>query len=96
MRSSWAPRQLRSSVSLDAKFVPDRDGPAAITRKLAGGVHQVTRYCDHWDESYGFLLTFVDSAKRIVLDVEEVDGLRSVNVVARLSTVSVRRSAWLT
>lgn len=61
-------------VIADAKFIDSGDGRAAILRKLAGGAHQVARYCEDFNEPSGYLVCFSDTPRQICLPVSESDG----------------------
>jgi hypothetical protein len=60
---------------IDAKYIDPGDPPSRIKTKLASGFHQVSRYCDDYDEPEGFLVNFVNSPKRLRLELDVNDGL---------------------
>ena len=61
---------------LDAKLIRHDAGPSDVKRQISTGFHQVARYCDDYNEPYGFLTVFLSTDKRISLELEESDGLR--------------------
>jgi hypothetical protein len=63
-------------IIVDAKYIPENATPSVIRDKLSSGFHQVARYCDNYNEPEGFLVTFVQTTKRLRLDLEESDGLQ--------------------
>lgn len=65
---------------IDAKYIPSDATDSAITKKLADGFHQVSRYCNDFNEPNGYLVVFNCSKKRIRLDLENSDGFPYINI----------------
>lgn len=65
---------------IDAKYIPSGAANSAISRKLAEGFHQVSRYCNDFNEPNGYLIVFNCSTTRIRLDLENSDGFPYINI----------------
>lgn len=65
---------------IDAKYIPSDAANSAISKKLADGFHQVSRYCNDFNEPNGYLVVFNCSKKRIKLDLENSDGFPYINI----------------
>jgi len=61
-------------IIVDAKHLKPEDGAAEVRRKLASGFHQVTRYCEDYNEPTGYLVGFDESPRRLHLELDETDG----------------------
>ena len=59
---------------IDAKYIKDDIPKSAIIQKISSGFHQVMRYCEDYNEPEGFLVTFLNTDKRISLEISEADG----------------------
>ncbi len=59
---------------IDAKFIKKGSSRSDIIKKLAGGFHQVHRYCEDYNEGTGYLVTFNQSESKISLDLHELHG----------------------
>ncbi|HLL54571.1 MAG TPA: hypothetical protein VK447_13550 [Myxococcaceae bacterium] len=59
---------------LDVKYLYETQ-PSKIKQKLRDGFHQVSRYCNDYNESFGILVPFVATPKVPRLPLEEADGL---------------------
>lgn len=69
---------------VDAKYLGAGRTPSSITTTLAGGVHQVARYCADFDEPSGFLVVFNNTGRRISLELEHSDGARYLEIAGKL------------
>jgi len=65
---------------IDAKYIPAEAHNSAMIKKLADGFHQVSRYCNDFDEPNGYLVVFNCSKKRLRLDLENSDGFPYINI----------------
>lgn len=65
---------------LDAKYIKDESGRSEIVTKLRDGFHQVSVYCNEYNEPDGFLVVFVRTSDRISIDLEEMDGVRFLKI----------------
>ncbi len=65
---------------IDAKYVKEGATRNDILQKLKFGFHQLMRYCEDYNEPYGFLITFNASSKRIALGASESDGMTYVQI----------------
>lgn len=59
---------------IDAKYIKEDLPKSAIIQKISSGFHQVMRYCEDYNEPEGFLVTFLNTDKRISLEISETDG----------------------
>ncbi|NPC50974.1 hypothetical protein HPC50_28380 [Corallococcus exiguus] len=83
---------------IDAKYVAQDASPSEVKRKIAEGLHQVSRYCGDFDQPNGFLAVFIDTFVLPRLPLEESDGLRffrvkGVNVYVVLISIHAAPSA---
>lgn len=60
---------------IDAKYLREHEDRSAVVSKLAGGFHQVSRYCTDYSVPDGFLVCFVATKTRLRLELEENDGI---------------------
>jgi len=67
-------------ILVDAKYVKDESSRSSVISKLASGFHQVSRYCNDFDMSEGFLVNFVSNTTRIQLGLDKIDGISYLNV----------------
>lgn len=65
---------------IDAKYLPDSSSRSEIVKKLAAGFHQVMRYCEDYNEPEGFLVTFLNTNKRINLELSETDSFPFITI----------------
>jgi len=65
---------------IDAKYVAADAPPSEVKRKIAEGLHQVSRYCSDYGQPSGFLVVFLDTSLTPRLPLEETDGLRYLRV----------------
>jgi hypothetical protein len=65
---------------LDAKFIRAGGSRSEIRRQLSQGFHQVLRYCDDFDESFGILAVFLDHNARLRLPLAETDGFHFLTI----------------
>lgn len=65
---------------IDAKYLPDSTYRSEIVRKLSTGFHQVMRYCEDYNEPEGFLVTFLNTNKRINLELPEADSFSFITI----------------
>ena len=65
---------------IDAKYMKEDATRNDILQKLKYGFHQLMRYCEDYNEPYGFLITFNASSKRIALGASESDGMTFVKI----------------
>jgi len=86
--SGQADLVLRDSVGehlvLDAKYVKPGAKRSKIKRTYAEGFHQVVRYCDDYDEPFGFLVVFLNHEARIQLPLATTDGLRYLPIGGKI------------
>lgn len=68
---------------LDAKYIRTDASRSDVARTLRGGFHQVMKYCEDYNEPYGFLVTFTESPSRIALSADESDGMPYLSIGAR-------------
>lgn len=61
-------------IVIDAKYIKDESNRSTISSKLSSGFHQVSRYCNDFNVSDGFLVNFVSNSTRIRLDLDIQDG----------------------
>ena len=59
---------------IDAKYLKADATQSVIREKIAGGFHQVYRYCMDFNTSEGFLVVFMANSIRMRLDLETADG----------------------
>ena len=67
-------------IVVDAKYVKDGSNRSSVCSKLASGFHQVSRYCNDYNVSDGFLINFVADKKRIRLGLDNADGIPYLEV----------------
>lgn len=67
-------------IVLDAKYLPTGANRSKTLRTLAGGFHQVYRYCKDYSEPEGFLVAFSCLENRIRLELQESDGLPFIKI----------------
>lgn len=71
-------------IVIDAKYISPTDPPSKIKGKLAAGFHQVARYCEDHNESYGYLVPYINHQKSLRLLLEETDGFRYLTVNGKI------------
>lgn len=71
-------------IVIDAKYISPTDPPSKIRDKLAAGFHQVARYCEDHNESYGYLVPYINHKKSLRLPLEEIDGFRYLTVKGKI------------
>ena len=69
-----------SHVIMDPKYIAKGATPSEFKRKLAGGFHQVARYCDDFNEAAGFLITYIEDFKTPRLPLDTMDGFNYLSV----------------
>lgn len=67
-------------IIIDAKYIPETANRSTIRDKLSYGFHQVLRYCVDYNEPEGFLVTFVETSKKIRLELQNQDGIPFVKI----------------
>ena len=65
---------------IDAKYIAADAPPSEVKRKIAEGLHQVSRYCSDYGQSNGFLVVFLATSVTPRLPLDETDGLRYLRV----------------
>lgn len=65
---------------IDAKYVAPDAPPSEVKRKIAEGLHQVSRYCSDYGQPNGFLVVFLATSLTPRLPLDESDGLRYLRV----------------
>jgi hypothetical protein len=71
-------------IVIDAKYISPSDTPSEIKKKLSVGFHQVARYCEDHNESYGYLVPYINHRKSLRLPLEETDGFRYLTVKGKI------------
>lgn len=71
-------------IVIDAKYISPSDTPSEIKKKLSVGFHQVARYCEDHNESYGYLVPYINHRKSLRLPLEEIDGFRYLTVKGKV------------
>jgi hypothetical protein len=69
---------------IDAKYIKEDLSKSAIIQKISSGFHQVMRYCEDYNEPEGFLVTFLNTDKRISLDISEADGFPFITIGSKV------------
>jgi hypothetical protein len=70
-------------VVVEAKYLREDDKPSEIKSKLAEGFHQVFQYCDDFNEPAGYLVVFSESRRRLLIELEEQDSWRLLQLGGR-------------
>jgi hypothetical protein len=65
---------------IDAKYVAPDAPPSELKRKIAEGLHQVSRYCSDYGQPSGFLVVFLATSLTPRLPLDETDGLRYLRI----------------
>lgn len=65
---------------IDAKYVAADAPPSEVKRKIAEGLHQVSRYCSDFGQPNGFLVVFLATSLMPRLPLDESDGLRYLRI----------------
>jgi hypothetical protein len=65
---------------IDAKYITKAAQPSKLKNTLAAGFHQVHRYCRDFSEPSGFLVVFLETAKKLVLPLAYQDGFPAINI----------------
>jgi hypothetical protein len=77
---------------IDAKLIKPGEKEAGIIRKIAEGSNQVARYCNDYNERDGFLVVFVNDNLSIMLDFEQQESYRFIQIggcIIHLVTVNI-------
>lgn len=67
---------------IEAKYIPADAKPSQVKATLAGGFHQVHRYCTDFSEPSGFLVVFLETTRRLSLPLGFHDGFPAVEIGA--------------
>lgn len=73
-----------SYICIDAKYIKKNANRSEINTKLSHGFHQVFRYCEDYNEQFGFLVTFIETKKRILLPLKELDNLQYLSIGSKV------------
>ena len=60
---------------LDAKYLKNTSTNSNIIKKFHDGFHQIMKYCEDYNETEGYLITYNNTDKRISLNIEKLDGI---------------------
>ncbi|MCW5801784.1 MAG: hypothetical protein KIT31_05310 [Deltaproteobacteria bacterium] len=69
-----------SHVIMDPKYIANGAPPSEFKRKLAGGFHQVARYCHDFNEPAGYLIVYIEDNKTPRLELDTADGFGFISI----------------
>lgn len=71
-------------ILIDAKYIKLESNRSEIVRKISSGFHQVMKYCTDYNENEGYLVTFIDTDKKIDLELEDVDSIKFLSLGSKI------------